>query len=201
MTMRKKPFAILALIVLSGFQPLFSQDIRAQVRELSAEQKLALLDYMRNRGADIDRELQQVYEQLSANDREKSLMYAEMLRQDQQQPKRTTVEWDRDTIHYGKVEEGTVWLDSFVVTNTGPYPYLISETRTSCDCTVLHYPRFPVMPGEKAVVRVEFNSVNKIGKARAGIVLYDNSAPNLRTVLYLDGEIGPRKTARRTPGG
>jgi hypothetical protein len=169
------------------------QDMRANLKKLDTEQKQALLEYMRSQGGDMDQEIRQMYEQLQPGEQQKTLLYLELLAKSGEKPMRTEVRWSRDTIHYKKIEEGAILLDSFIVTNTGKHPYIIQSSKTSCDCAILHAPRFPVMPGESAVVRVEFNSANKIGKARAGIVLFDNSEPNQRSILYLDGEIVPRK--------
>ncbi|MBK8429534.1 MAG: DUF1573 domain-containing protein [Lewinellaceae bacterium] len=79
-------------------------------------------------------------------------------------------------------------LDSFTVTNTGVIPYQIRRVRTSCDCTVLsQYPKSPLQPGKTATIQVRFDSQGKAGLARPRtIILYDNSAPNLRSILYFN---------------
>ena len=114
---------------------------------------------------------------------------------------RTTVQWLPDTLFFGEVYEGAILLDSFMVTNTGAYPYVIRQIKASCDCTVLRLPERPVMPGETAAIRVEFDSAGKAGPTRPGIVIYDNSKPNSRNILYLDGYVKPRKKPRNSQGG
>lgn len=109
---------------------------------------------------------------------------------------RTTVIWQPDTLFFGDVYEGAILLDSFRVMNTGENPYVIKSVKASCDCTVLRFPSHPIMPGETAAIRVEFDSAGKAGHARPGIVVYDNSQPNSRNILYLDGEVIPRKKPR-----
>lgn len=111
-----------------------------------------------------------------------------------------TVSWNRDTLEYGVIEEGTILIDSFMVTNTGKVPYLISNVRSSCDCTVLRYPKTPVQPGKSASVRIEFDSHGKAGLTQPGIVVYDNSTPNLRSILYLNGKVVPRKKPKNLFG-
>ncbi len=113
---------------------------------------------------------------------------------------RTTVSWSRDTLDFGVMEEGAILLDSFTVTNTGAVPYQIRSVRTSCDCTVLRYPKSPVQPGKTATIRVEFDSRGKSGLAQPGIILYDNSMPNLRSILYFNGRIVPRKKPKNAMG-
>lgn len=186
----------LLLLLFCAFSSLNGQDLSAYLKKINVEQKKALLDYMRSQGGNLDQEIRQLYDQLQPAQQEKSLLYLELLAKSAGQgakPPQTEVRWSSDTLSYQTIEEGMVVLDSFTVRNTGSHPYQIYSTKTSCDCTILSAPEFPVMPGESAVVRVEFNSANKIGKTRAGIVLFDNSAPNRRSILYLDGEVVPRR--------
>lgn len=114
---------------------------------------------------------------------------------------RTTVDWEPDTLFFGDVYAGAILLDSFKVTNTGEHPYIIRDVKASCDCTVLKFPRQPVMPGDTAIVRVEFDSAGKAGLARPGIVVYDNSIPNSRSILYLEGYVISRKKPKNPMGG
>jgi Protein of unknown function (DUF1573) len=170
-------------------------DLRPQIKTLTDEQKVKVLEYLRRISApDIDRQIQAAYSQLSPADKTKAVHYTDFLKaEDPQRKVRTTVRWSRDTLFFGNIEEGRIFLDSVTVMNTGDKPYLISGTRTSCDCSVLRYSEFPVMPGEKIVVRIEFDSRNKLGPIVAGIVIYDNSAPNIRSILYVAGEVLPKR--------
>lgn len=113
---------------------------------------------------------------------------------------RTTVDWTPDTLFFGDVYAGAIVLDSFSVTNTGEHPYLIREVKASCDCTAYKYPKEPVMPGETAIIRVEFDSAGKAGITRPGIVIYDNSIPNSRSILYLEGFVISKKKPQKTSG-
>lgn len=109
---------------------------------------------------------------------------------------RTKVRWDQDTLFFGKIEEGTILLDSFVVTNTGDNPYLIRDVYANCDCTIIKYPQKPLLPGQSAALRFVFDSTRKAGPTQPGIIVYDNSSPNARSILYLDGEVTPRKQVK-----
>lgn len=106
---------------------------------------------------------------------------------------KTTVQWEPDTLFFGEIDEGMILLDSFKVINTGDQPYIIRSVKASCDCTVLRFPKEPLLPGDTATIRVEFDSAGKAGDALPGIVVYDNSRPNARNIIYLSGYIIPRK--------
>lgn len=188
------PFCFMLFVAAVSAQPGQTPpaDIRPVLRKMTTSQKMELLDFLRTAGASLDKEIQQVYDQLGAEQRSLAVQYIDILNRGVDKIPRTTVSWNRDTIRFGQVEEGSIVIDSFRVTNTGVYPYIVRDVKASCDCTVLQFPKFPVMPGETATVRVEFDSQGKIGRATPGIVVYDNSTPNTRNILYLDGAILPR---------
>jgi hypothetical protein len=162
---------------------------------LSAEQQRKVLDYAHFLGAYYGKGLEATCKLLDTKNQERVAQYIAVLK-NTGKPEPTTVRWDRDTLPFGQIEEGTILLDSFTVFNTGTAPYIIQGAKSSCDCTVLHYPDFPVMPGDSARVRIEFDSAKKVGRARPGIILYDNSRPNRRNILYLDGFVLPRKAVK-----
>lgn len=177
-------------------QSLHAQEFRTLLRQLGDKQKAELLQYVLKSGYSIDRLLINLYDQSDAGRKTKMQAYAQFLQNDPEDMPRTRVRWSADTLLLGKIEEGYVVIDSFTVRNEGPLPYHIREVRSNCDCTVLRYPEYPILPGEQATIRVEFNSVGKAGVSTPGIILYDNSTPNSRTILYLRAEIIRRN--RRT---
>jgi len=171
-----------------------TQDLRPQLRGLSTAQKLKLLGYMRFQGVQLDQELLDAYRQLPQDAQSKTIQYVSVLRNDGANAPHTTVEWSRDSIFIGQVESGYIVFDSFTVKNTGKAPYIISDIKTACNCVVVARPEYPVMPGESAVIRIKFDSIGRAGSMVAGIVVYDNSRPNLRSIMYLCGEVLPRKS-------
>jgi len=179
-------------------------ELRPYLDTLSVAQKVDLLDYMRQLGSSIDREVAQSYLQLDKENQARAIQYIRLkLMQKGDTPEsdtRTTVRFAKDTLQLGKVTEGEVILDSFLVTNTGSKPYLIKEVKATCDCTVLRHPTRELMPGERAAIRVEFDSRGKIGHTTPGVVIYDNSRPNGRQIVYLNAEIVPRVKPKNTNG-
>lgn len=177
-------------------------ELRPYLDTLNKAQKLDLLEYMRHLGSSLDREVAQSYLQLDQNQQERAMQY---IRLQLMQPEgvtdgRTTVRFAKDTLMLGKVEEGEVIIDSFLVTNTGARPYLIKDVKATCDCTILRRPEYPVMPGETAAIRVEFDTRGKIGRTTPGVVLYDNTRPNGRQIVYLQAEVVPRVKPRNNMG-
>lgn len=170
-------------------------DIRPLLKALTAEQKQQLTHYLRHLGAQPDEEMQNVYRQLPERDKKRVLDLLDFYRESARQELLATVAWSPDTLMLGDIPDGTVRMESFRVTNTGKYPYWIERTRATCDCTVVQAPNYPIMPGESAELRVEFNSRGKLGHSRPVIIVYDNSAPNKRHILHLKAHVLPRKQA------
>lgn len=186
----------LIMALLLSMQGLAAQNptsLRPLLKTLTREQKLKVLDYLRHLGSDLDRELQQAYEQIDAAGQARAVQYINLLQQEGARPDRTTVRWSRDTLHFGQIDAGRVVYDSLTVTNTGPAPYQITDIKTACECAVLARPDFPLMPGESVTLRVVFDSKGRVGPMVAGIVVYDNSTPNQRNIMYVTGEVLPRK--------
>lgn len=183
-------FLLFSVQMASAQEPV--KDLRPLLRGLTVAQKLKMLGYLRHLGTDLDEELQSAYSQVGPEGQSKAIQYLGVLRNEGAQQPRTTVEWDRDTIYFGKVESGFIVFDSVTVRNTGKSPYIITDIKTACNCTVVARPEYPVMPGERAVIRIKFDSIGRVGTMLAGIVVYDNSRPNLRSIMYLSGEVLPR---------
>jgi len=177
-------------------------ELRPYLDSLSVTQKVDLLDYMRQLGVSIDREVVHSYQELDKNKQARALQYIRLnlLGQTPASDDRTTVRFKRDTLHFGQVWEGEIILDSFLVTNTGARPYTVQDVKATCDCTVLRRPERPIMPGETAAIRVEFDTKGKIGITTPGVVIYDNTKPNGRQIVYLQAEIIPRSKPKNTMG-
>ncbi len=64
-----------------------------------------------------------------------------------------------DTIHdFGTLTEGEIAEYTFKFKNTGTAPLTIKNIITDCGCTVPEYDKKPVLPGEKAKIKVTFDS-------------------------------------------
>ncbi len=169
-------------------------DALGSLKGMTLAQKLQVLDFMRARGADIDREIQQTFEQLPADEQATTRQLFQTMFADSAAPSRSQVEWlVPDTIDIGKIRQDDVYLDSIFVHNVGNAPYIVSDIKTNCDCTVLKKPSQPLMPGEQNLFRLEFDSRGKLGRFLGVIVIYDNSRPNQRKIIYLRGTIVPRR--------
>jgi hypothetical protein len=191
---------LLALLFIACALPAEAQDVRLLLQRLSPEQKKQVLNFIYAQQQQIDQEILCAFSQLSVESQQRTVKYLEAIQpKTDGRPQRTSVSWDRDTLFFTALDEGLTLYDSFRVTNTGTQPYVISGHQSACDCAVLSVPTQPLLPGESAVIRFELNTLGKAGRISTGIVLQDNSAPNARSILYLNGEVRPRQQRKRKP--
>jgi Protein of unknown function (DUF1573) len=172
--------------------PETNQPIAPLLKNMSYEDKVKTLDYLRYLGSNIDDEIQNAFDQIPTSDQQKALQFMYTQQTANGAFMNTTVNWNIDTLDLGIIEEGKTKVDSFVVTNTGINSYLVFRTATSCDCSVLRHPIYPVKPGEKNAMYIEFDSSKKDGPFLIGLVVYDNSRPNSRKILYIKGRVRRR---------
>ncbi len=70
----------------------------------------------------------------------------------------TTLEFDKVLHDFGDVESEVENRTSFVVTNTGNKPLIISDVSTTCGCTTPKKPEKPIAPGKSDEIVVTFKS-------------------------------------------
>ena len=75
-------------------------------------------------------------------------------------PNAPTMTFNKDAIDYGTIKQDAEGTRTFTFTNDGKTPLIISEAHGSCGCTVPTYPKEPIMPGQKAEIKVKNSSNN-----------------------------------------
>ncbi len=176
-----------------------SSDIRPMLKILAPNQKQLVLKYLQHLGASLDDAIQYSFSNVPRESQAKTIQFVEALRKPKDQSDLTTVRWSHDTLFFSGVTQEKNYIDSFSVINTGRYPYLITGIQTTCDCTVVQAPDHPIMPGESAIVRFDLKTSDKLGETTPAIIIHDNSYPNKRQILYLNGDIRLAKKPRKYP--
>ena len=104
-----------------------------------------------------------------------------------------------DTVYrFGTIREGEEVTHSFSFTNTGKSDLLISNASASCGCTVPVWPKEPIPPGGKGIIKATFNTEGKQGKQSKKIVITANTRPEL-TEISLEGDVTPKINQNTTP--
>lgn len=91
---------------------------------------------------------------------------------------------------YGQIYQGENGECEFVFKNTGKAELVLTNCRSSCGCTVPSWPKDPIAPGKKAVIKVKYNT-QRIGQINKTITVESN-AVNDRVVLKITGNVNPK---------
>ena len=97
-----------------------------------------------------------------------------------------------ELINFGELIEGEVVDIEFIVKNTGTGDLIISKVSASCGCTDLVYPSDIIEVGESQIIKVTFDSKDRIGQQTKNITVVSNATPNIK-ILTIQGNISPVK--------
>lgn len=100
------------------------------------------------------------------------------------------IEFDKDVHDFGNLKQGADATTEFVFTNTGNEPLIISNSQGSCGCTVPSWPREPIAPGQKASIKVKYDS-QRLGPINKSVTVTSNAANEGQVVLRIKGVIEP----------
>lgn len=84
------------------------------------------------------------------------------------------VKFDKVFHDFGKVAEGEQVETTFVMTNIGKEPVIISSHDVECGCTTPTYTSEPIMPGKSTNIKVGFNTNGKVGINNKTVKIHTN---------------------------
>ncbi len=106
------------------------------------------------------------------------------------------ITFEKPSCDYGTIDKGSNRVRDFVITNNGNEPLIIQNATGSCGCTVPEWPRDPIMPKQRAVIKINYDT-NREGPFSKTVTLYSNAINNNAngTVSFtVKGEV--RRTAQ-----
>lgn len=77
------------------------------------------------------------------------------------QPKLVATEAKKN---FGFVKRGTLIKNEYEITNIGNQPLIITDAEVSCSCTTVDFPKQPLLPDQKAVITILFNTTTVYGR-------------------------------------
>ena len=89
---------------------------------------------------------------------------------------------------YGTIIKGGNGDCTFTYWNDGDEPLILQTVKASCGCTTPKYTQKPVMPGEKGVIDVHYNT-NNVGGFSKTVTVTSNAVNNQRVVLRIKGTV------------
>lgn len=108
-------------------------------------------------------------------------------------PNAPEINFETETIDYGTIEKGANGVREFVFTNSGKSPLIISNARGSCGCTVPTWPKEPIKPGEKGVIKVKYDT-NRPGPINKSVTITSNAKTPTK-VLRIKGSVTVPQTS------
>ncbi|WP_339654504.1 DUF1573 domain-containing protein [Flavobacterium frigidarium] len=97
---------------------------------------------------------------------------------------------NNNTLDYGTIKKGQDnGIRSFIFTNTGNAPLLISGVQSTSSCTILSQQNDTILPGKSGKIEVKYNMVP--GPIRKTITVESNAVnyPEGRIPLKIKGEV------------
>lgn len=108
------------------------------------------------------------------------------------------ISFEKEVHDFGNLIQGADASTEFIFTNTGTEPLIISNARGSCGCTVPSWPKNPIKPGEKASIKVKYDS-NRVGPINKTVTITSNAATNSNKVIQIRGTIDPKPQPSGAP--
>ncbi len=93
----------------------------------------------------------------------------------------TSMTIDKEIHDFGKVVDGVENHCTFLVTNTGDKPLVLSDVKASCGCTTPSKPEGPIAPGKSDKIEVGFKPNGK-GVSEKTITITANTDPRITVV-------------------
>lgn len=110
-----------------------------------------------------------------------------------QAKKQADISFAETTYNFGTIPEnkGKV-THTFHFTNTGEANLMIIDAKADCGCTVPEYPKEPIAPGKKGIIRVTFDPKYRPGAFNKVITIRSN-AKHKKVRLKINGTVNPNK--------
>ena len=99
------------------------------------------------------------------------------------------IKFEKTTHDFGTFSENNpVQTHTFVFTNVGDAPFVVTQATASCGCTVPSFTKEPVKPGKKGQIKVTYNGKGKYpGHFKKSISVRTSADPHAITRLYIEG--------------
>jgi len=95
------------------------------------------------------------------------------------------ISWESSTHDFGDVVQGDKVEHTFVFTNAGNEPLIITNVSVSCGCTTPKgWPKDPIPPGEKGQITIGYNSTGRSGKQNKAATVVSNSVGDKNQITF-----------------
>lgn len=104
------------------------------------------------------------------------------------------IKWETTEIDYGTIKQESNGDREFKFTNVGKVPLIISNCKGTCGCTVPQCPSKPIMPGQKEVIKVHYDT-HRLGAFEKGVIVESNAKVTSETLKIKGTVLDPNVPA------
>ncbi len=106
------------------------------------------------------------------------------------------IQVDKDVHDYGTIAQGANGECTFIVTNVGDAPLILTNCKGSCGCTVPKCDTEPIKPGGKTVVTVRYDT-KRVGAINKSVTISSNATNEPEKTVRIKGTVtgGPESPA------
>lgn len=100
------------------------------------------------------------------------------------------IKFAKEVHDYGTIDQGTDGGAEFIFANEGKEPLVITNAAGSCGCTVPEWPKEPLAPGQKASIKVMYDT-KRVGNFQKTVTVTSNGseAPIVLTIKGVVNEV------------
>ena len=115
-------------------------------------------------------------------------------------PNAPVMTFETEEVDYGTIEQNADGIRYFVFTNTGKEPLIISNAKGSCGCTVPTWPKEPIKPGQKAAIKVKYDT-KRIGAINKSVTITSNATEPTKIIRIKGTVVAPKTTPTKEAVG
>lgn len=86
--------------------------------------------------------------------------------------------------NFGYVKRGELIKSEFEISNTGNEPLIIKDVEISCSCTSVEYTKQPLLPNQKTIITVSFDTKTVYGRQDRVVLLHSNASNSPAKLRY-----------------
>ena len=109
---------------------------------------------------------------------------AQTTEQETVDPNGPKIQFDTTAVDFGTIDQGSDPFRIVMFTNTGKKPLHITTCKGSCGCTVPQCPTTPIMPGEKAELKVRYDT-KRVGRISKTVTVKSNAINGTQTLKVI----------------
>ncbi len=98
------------------------------------------------------------------------------------------IDFDEEIHDFGLIKAGEKLSFSFQFTNHGETDLIINKAETDCGCIEATIVKNTILPGEKGIIEVKFNSSGLFGKQLKTVEIQSNSKEPKHLIIFAEVE-------------